>query len=39
LYALTYVINVGLIDRLDYLKLIKLGREPVAESTTPDILV
>jgi hypothetical protein len=39
LYSLTYVTNVGFIVRLVFLKVIKMGRAPVAESSTADILV
>ena len=39
LYSLTYVTNIGLIVRVVLLKVIKLGRAPVAESSTLDTLV
>ncbi len=38
-YALIYSIYVGWIVRPDYLKEIKLGRVPVAESSTEYTLV
>jgi hypothetical protein len=38
-YTFTYDIYVGFINRLVLLKVIKLGRKPVAESSTADTLV
>jgi hypothetical protein len=39
LYSLTYDTNVGFIVRLVLLKVIKIGRAPVAESSTAYTLV
>jgi hypothetical protein len=39
LYVFSYVIDVGFILMLDFFKVMKLGRVPVAESSTVDILV
>ena len=39
LYVLSYAIDVGFIVRLFLFKVMKIGREPVAESSTLDTFV
>jgi hypothetical protein len=39
LYVLIYSIDVGYIIRLDFYKVMKMGRPPVAESSTAEMLV
>ena len=38
-YVLTYSIEVGFITRLDFFKVMKVGRAPVTESSTDYMLV